>query len=59
MEKNIYISFGVSKESFYVIVFISEKKTHMNVDYDFINETIENAWNVLTSKGKNSGAHLI
>ena len=38
------ISFGVSKESFPVFEFTSEKKTHKKVDNVSINEIIENAW---------------
>ena len=53
------ISFGVSKESFPVIEFASEKKTHKKVDYDSINEIIANAWKILTSKGNISDALLI
>ena len=36
-EKICIISFGISKESFSVIEFTSEKKTHKKVDYDSIN----------------------
>ena len=42
-----------------VIEFTSEKKTHRKVDYNSINEIIENAWKVLTSKGNISDALLI
>ena len=47
------ISFSFSKESFPIIEFKSEKKNHKKVDYDSINEIIENAWKVLISKGRN------
>ena len=53
------IFFGVSKENFPVIEFTSEKKTHKKVEYNSINEIIENAWKVLTSNGNISGALLI
>ena len=47
------------KKVFSVIEFTNEKKTHKKVDYDSINEIIENAKKVLTSKGKISDALLI
>ena len=59
MEKNIHYILYVSKESFPVIEFAREKKTHKKVDYDSINEIIENNWKVLVSKGKISDALLI
>ena len=47
------ISFGVSKESLLVIEFTNKKKTHKRIDYHSVKKIIENAWNILISKGKN------
>ena len=53
------VSFGFNKEDFPKIEFTSLKKEHKEVDYEFVRETVENAWNTLSNKGKTGDALLI
>ena len=36
-----------------------QKKEHKEVDYEFVREIVENAWNTLSNKGKTGDALLI
>ena len=53
------VSFGFNKEDFPKIEFTSPKKEHKEVNYEFVRETVENAWNTLSNKGKTGDALLI
>ena len=48
-----------NKEDFPKIEFTSPKKEHKEVNYEYARETVENAWNTLSNKGKIGDALLI
>ena len=53
------VSFGINKKDFPKIEFTSPNKEHKEVDYEFIRETVENAWNILSDRGKTGDALLV
>ena len=54
-----YSSFGISKNNFPTIEFSSEKKAPKLENSESVDEIIEDAWKILTSKGKTADALLI
>ena len=54
-----YISFGISKDNFPIIEFSSAKKAPKLANSKSVDEIVEEARNVLTSKGKTADALLI
>ena len=53
------VFFGINKKDFPKIEFTSPNKEHKEVDYEFIRETVENAWNILSDRGKTRDALLV
>ena len=53
------VSFGFNKKDFPIIEFTSPNKEHKEVNYEFIRKTVENAWNILSDRGKTGDALLV
>ena len=53
------LSFGFNKKDFPIIEFTSPNKERKEVDSEFIRETVENAWNILSDRGKTGDALLV